>query len=130
MTDLLKSTEFAEKFGHKFTKTAKLVLGEKEKIAFQSLKDALISAPCLIIYDQTKPTEIWGDASFDAKCVGAVLMQDHGNGFQQCCYLSKVLNTAESHYPTFEQELLALKKRDGTMETLPSPDSFPCPNRP
>ena len=37
-------------------------------------------------------------------------MQDHGNGFQPCCYLSKVLNTAESHYPTFEQELLALKK--------------------
>ena len=110
LTDLLKSTEFAEKFGHKFTKTAKLVLGEKEKIAFQSLKDALISAPCLIIYDPTKPTEIWGDASFDAKCVGAVLMQDHGNGFQPCCYLSKVLNTAESHYPTFEQELLALKK--------------------
>ena len=72
LTDLLKSTEFAEKFGHKFTKTAKLILGEKETIAFQSLKDSLISAPCLIIYDPTKPTEIWGDASFDTKCVGAV----------------------------------------------------------
>ena len=36
-------------------------------------------------------------------------MQDHGQGFQPVAFLSKVLNQAESHYPTFEQELLALK---------------------
>ena len=59
LTDLLKSTEFHEKFGHKFTKTAKLEFGEKEKQAFAELKEALISAPCLVIYDPTKPTELW-----------------------------------------------------------------------
>lgn len=36
-------------------------------------------------------------------------MQDHGRGLQPVCYLSKVLNDAQSHYPTWEQELLALK---------------------
>ena len=36
-------------------------------------------------------------------------MQDHGNGgLQPVAYLSKVLNSAQSHYPTWEQELLAL----------------------
>ena len=41
--------------------------------------------------------------------VGAVLMQDHGNGgLQPVAFMSKVLNSAQSHYPTWEQELLAL----------------------
>ena len=75
----MKSTEFHEKFGHKFTKTARLAFGGKEKQAFAKLKEALISAPCLGIYNPTKPTELWADTSFEAKCVGAVLMQDHGN---------------------------------------------------
>ena len=109
LSDLLKSTEFKEKFGHQFGKLAKLKFRETETKAFNALKEALISAPCLVIYDPDKPTELWADASYDAKCVGAVLMQDHGNGYQPVAFLSKVLNTAQSHYPTFEQELLALK---------------------
>ena len=36
-------------------------------------------------------------------------MQDHGNRWQPVTFLSKVLNTAQPHYLTFEQELLALK---------------------
>ena len=109
LTDILKSTEFKDKFGHKFSKTAPISLGDKEKESFQSLKDALTEAPCLIIYDHEKPTEVWADASYEHATVGAVLMQDHGQGFQPVAFLSKVLNQAESHYPTFEQELLALK---------------------
>ena len=36
-------------------------------------------------------------------------MQDHGNGgLQPVVFMSKVLNSAQSHYPTWEQELLAL----------------------
>jgi len=109
LTDLLKSTEFEEKFGLKFTKLAPITLGEKEKLAFANLKQALISAPCLVIFDPDKPTEVWADTSYDNESVGAVLMQNHGKGFQPCSYLSKVLSVAESHYPTFEQELLGLK---------------------
>jgi hypothetical protein len=109
LTDILKSTEFETKFNTRFTKTAPVTLGEKEITAFEALKQALISAPCLVIWDPTKTTEVWCDASFDNSTIGAVLMQDHGNGgLQPVAYLSKVLNSAQSHYPTWEQELLAL----------------------
>jgi hypothetical protein len=36
-------------------------------------------------------------------------MQDHGNGgLQPVAFLSQVLNSTQSHYPTWEQELHAL----------------------
>ena len=108
LTNILKSTQFEEKFGVPFTKQAPVKLGEKELAAFEELKDALISSPVLVIFDPTKHTEVWADASWDNSCVGAVLMQDHGNGLQPVCFLSKVLNSPQSHYPTWEQELLAL----------------------
>eukprot|EP00961_Rhodomonas_salina_P060519 812178-Rhodomonas_salina.1 len=57
-----------------------------------------------------KPTEIWADASRSHYTVGGVLLQGHRLGFQRVAYMSKVMNTAESHYATFEQELLALLK--------------------
>ena len=109
LTDILKSTEFEEKFGAKFAKKAPVTFGEKEKAAFQTLKDAISSAPCLAIYDPTKPTETWADASWENKTVGAVLLQNFGNGLQPIAFMSKVMNAAQSKYPTFEQELLALK---------------------
>ena len=109
LTVILKSTEFEAKFNIRFTKTVPVTLGEKEITAFEALKQALVSAPCLVIWDPTKPTEVWCDTSFDNSTIGAVLMQDHGNGgLQPVAYLSKVLNSAQSHYPTWEQELLAL----------------------
>lgn len=110
LTDVLKSTDFEAKYGTPFKKTAPVQLGEKEIKAFQELKDALTQAPCLVIFDPTKPTEVWADASWDNSTIGAVLMQDHGKGLQPVAFLSKVMNAAESRYPTFEQELLALKK--------------------
>ena len=109
LTDILKSTEFEEKYQAKFTKNAPVTLGELEKAAVDQLKKALVTSPCLIIFDPSKPTEVWADASFTHKTTGAVLMQDHGKGWQPVAFLSKVMKTAESHYPTFEQELLALK---------------------
>eukprot|EP00961_Rhodomonas_salina_P125654 1692827-Rhodomonas_salina.2 len=110
LTNLLKSTEFKQKFGCEFTKTAKVDLGPAEVAAFEKLKETLISAPCLVIYDPDKPTEVWADASFDYATTGAVLMQDHGLGWQPVAFMSKVMTLTESRYPTFEQELLALKK--------------------
>ena len=109
LTNLTSSTEFEAKFGRKFTKTASLELGDKEKPAFETLKKALTEAPCLVIYDPTKPTEVWADASWENGAVGAALMQDHGNGWQPVAFMSKVMNKAQRDYATFEQELLALK---------------------
>lgn len=109
LTDVLKSTKFEEKYGRPFTKTAPVTLGDKEIQAFETLKKALTTAPCLVIYDPNKPTEVWADASWEHSTLGAVLLQDHGKGLQPVAFLSKVMNSAESRYPTFEQELLALK---------------------
>eukprot|EP00961_Rhodomonas_salina_P290348 3923399-Rhodomonas_salina.1 len=72
--------------------------------------NTLINSPCLVIFDPSKPTEVWADASGSHYTVGGVLLQDHRWGFQPVAYMSKVMNTAESHYATFEQELLALLK--------------------
>lgn len=109
LTDILKSTEFKEKYGRQFTKTAPVQFGDKEKKAFEELKEALITAPLLVIFDHSKRTELWVDASTENGCVGAVLMQDHGKGLQPVAYLSTVLSSAEQKYATWEQELLALK---------------------
>ena len=73
LTDILKSTEFEEKFGRAYSKKAPVELDSKALAAFEGLKQALISAPCL----PTKRTEIWADASREWGTVGAVLMQDH-----------------------------------------------------
>ncbi len=62
LTDILKSTEFEEKFGRAFSKVAPAKLDKKALKAFEGLKQALISAPCLFIFDPTKWTEIWADA--------------------------------------------------------------------
>ncbi len=76
LTDILKSTEFKSMFNTCFTKTAPVTLQEKEITAFKTLKQALVSAPCLVIWDPAKPTEVWCDTSFDNSTVRAVLMQD------------------------------------------------------
>ena len=109
LTDILKTNEFEEKNDIKYTKTAPITLNDEQRKAMEALKTALTTSPCLVIFDPAKPTEVWADASFDNSCIGAVLMQDHGRGLQPVCYLSKVLNKAQSHYPTWEQELLGLK---------------------
>ncbi len=86
-----------------YKKRAPVTLGEREVKAFDALKEALINSPCLVIFDPNKPTEVWADASQSHYTVGGVLLQDHGRGFQPVAYMSKVMNTAESHYATFEQ---------------------------
>ena len=63
LTDILKSTEFEEKFGRAFSKKAPIELDQKALTALENLKQALISSPCLVIFDPTKCTEIWADAS-------------------------------------------------------------------
>jgi len=74
--------------------------------AFQSLKDALTTAPVLLFPDLTKPFVVYTDASKVA--AGAVLLQDQGAGLQPIAFHLKKFTPAEVRYPVYEQELFAL----------------------
>ena len=76
--------------------------------AFQHLQSALLSAPVLAI-PFTGPTAtfiLYTDASTVG--IGAVLLQDHGNGPQPICYESRKLSPAERGYAVHELEMLAV----------------------
>ncbi|CAI7774702.1 unnamed protein product [Closterium sp. NIES-53] len=72
----------------------------------EQLQTALTTAPVLILPDPDKDYVVEADASDQA--VGAVLMQDHGNGLQPIAYLSKKLHGAELNYPIHDKEALAI----------------------
>ncbi|CAI7929472.1 unnamed protein product [Closterium sp. NIES-54] len=74
--------------------------------AMEQLQTALTTAPVLILPDPEKDYVVEADASDQA--VGAVLMQDHGNGLQPIAYLSKKLHGAELNYPIHDKEALAI----------------------
>ncbi|GJP69722.1 hypothetical protein CLOP_g722 [Closterium sp. NIES-67] len=78
----------------------------KHQEAVEQLKQALTSAPVLILPDPERDYVIEADASDLA--VGAVLMQDQGNGLQPIAYLSKKLHGAELNYPIHDKEALAI----------------------
>ena len=70
--------------------------------SFEGIKDALCSAPTLILPDFNKPFEVIADASITG--IGAVLLQEG----HPIAYLSKKLTPAEVNYITTDQELLAV----------------------
>ncbi|CAI7820731.1 unnamed protein product [Closterium sp. NIES-53] len=84
-TDLLRK-------GVEYTK------GEKEQAAF--------SPPVLRIADPHRLFELVTDASDIA--VGAVLLQDFGNGLQPIAYESRKLHPPERNYPIHDREMLAI----------------------
>ncbi|GJP37553.1 hypothetical protein CLOM_g21951 [Closterium sp. NIES-68] len=77
----------------------------KHQEAVEQLKQALTSAPVLILPDPERDYVIEADASDQA---WAVLMQDQGNGLQPIAYLSKKLHGAELNYPIHDKEALAI----------------------
>jgi hypothetical protein len=79
---------------------------EKQEAAFTELKQAVSTAPVLIVPDPNQPYVVVTDASGFA--IGAALCQDHGNGQQPCAYISRKMNNHEVNYPVHEQELLAI----------------------
>ena len=72
--------------------------------AFDELKKALTSAPCLALPDPDGEFEVTTDASEDAKAVGAVLMQ---NG-HPVAYESKKLNPHQLNYSVHDKEMCAI----------------------
>ncbi|GJP60468.1 hypothetical protein CLOP_g17684 [Closterium sp. NIES-67] len=80
--------------------------GPQHQEAVEQLKQALTSAPVLILLDPERDYVIEADASDQA--MGAVFMQDQWNGLQPIAYLSKKLHGAELNYPIHDKEALAI----------------------
>ncbi|KAJ8899455.1 hypothetical protein K2173_018429 [Erythroxylum novogranatense] len=75
-------------------------------LAFQVLKEKLVSSPIIVAPDWSHPFELMCDASDYA--VGAVLGQRYNKVFHSIYYASKNLNDAQLNYTTTEKELLAV----------------------
>ena len=78
----------------------------KEAMAFQSLKDAICSAPTLAIADPNLPYTIHTDASDYA--LGGILLQQHGDVWRPVAFHSRKLNTHEQNYGISDKEALAI----------------------
>ncbi|CAI5472253.1 unnamed protein product [Closterium sp. Yama58-4] len=80
--------------------------GEREQSAFDALKNILKSPPVLRLADPSRPFEVVTDASDFA--VGAVLLQDFGQGLQPIAYESRKMQPPERNYPVHDKEMLAI----------------------
>ncbi|GJP41219.1 hypothetical protein CLOM_g889 [Closterium sp. NIES-68] len=80
--------------------------GEKQQAAFDQLKIALTSPPVLRISDPNRPYEVVTDASDIA--IGAILLQDFGDGLQTVAYESRKMQGAEKNYTVHDKEMLAI----------------------
>ena len=74
------------------------------KVAFEKIKNALVTAPIVVAPDWSLPFEVMCDASDWA--VGAVLGQKREKIFHPIYYASKTLIDAQINYTTTEKELL------------------------
>ena len=80
----------------------------KTQTAFDSIKEAITTAPVLQHVQPKEPFWIETDASDYA--IGCVLMQKDKNGdLRPCAFYSRSLRDAERNYCTYEKELLAIK---------------------
>ncbi|GAB4819816.1 hypothetical protein N2152v2_006862 [Parachlorella kessleri] len=82
------------------------VWGPEQEAAFEHLKQAFISPPCLHVADPCRPFIVHVDASGFA--LGAALMQDFGRGLQPVAYCSRKLKDAEQRYAPHDREMLAV----------------------
>lgn len=82
--------------------------GEKERFAYECLKNVLCSEPVLKMYDSKAYTELHTDASQEG--YGAVLFQkcNKDNKMHPVYYLSKQTSPAEKRYHSYELEMLAI----------------------
>jgi len=79
---------------------------EEHQEAWSTLKNVLISKPCLRLPDPRKRFIIHTDTS--AYAIGSVLCQKFEDGIHPVAYHSRILSKSEQNYSTTERELLAL----------------------
>ena len=79
----------------------KLVKSKEAEIAFESQKRSFTSSPICILPNMDEPFA-------SDQGLGAMLMQDRGEGLQPVACASKKLSHAEVRYPTVEKECLAI----------------------
>ena len=72
--------------------------------AFDQLKQALVTAPVLVLPDFDKPFSVECDACETSKAVGAVLLQDG----HPVAFLSKKLSGPEQQYSASDMEMMAV----------------------
>lgn len=88
-------------------KDATFIFDTEQRMAFDTLKQKLIEAPVLAIYDPKATTELYCDASIHG--VGAVLLQLQQNKkLHPVFYFSKRTTAIEAKYHSFELEALAI----------------------
>lgn len=85
----------------------KFVWGERFETAFQATKTALCNATMVTFIDPTAALELVCDAS-DSAVGGALQQRDSNDCVQPLMFFSKKLNSAQTHYSTFDKELLAI----------------------
>ena len=81
-------------------------MGDVEVKAFNAVKDALTATPVLAVADPKLGYRIVTDASDFA--LGAILLQDQGEGWQPIAYESRKLQPAELRRNVYEKEMLAV----------------------
>ena len=87
-------------------KGATINMGEEEESAFLVVKEALTNAPVLAVANPRLGCRIVTDESDFA--LGAILLQDQGQGFQPIAYESRKLQPAELRRSVYEKEMLAV----------------------
>lgn len=80
--------------------------GDEQQKAFEWLKEALCTAPCLKIPDDTGKFRLEADASEGA--VGAVLSQEQEGKMHPIAYFSKSLSDTERNYEIYNKEMLGI----------------------
>lgn len=99
--------KIAKPLYHLIRKQTAFTFGETELMAFNLIKEKLVTAPVLAIYSPFLVTELHCDAC--SKGYGAVLLQKQKDDlFRPVSYFSKRTTDTESKYHSYELELLAI----------------------
>ena len=81
------------------------VWGPEQQLAFDTLRTALVTSPCLRRPDFSQPFILSTD--WQPLAVGAVLAQEHEGKEHAIAYASKTLSPAQQHYGATDGECLA-----------------------
>src|SRR3954469_22178179 len=95
-------SQIAKPLSNLLQKCAKFVWSPECDVAFNSLKEKLTTTLVLVSLDQSKPFQVFCDASLQG--LGAVLMQEK----KIVDYTSRHLKLSEKNYPTHDLELAAV----------------------